>query len=58
MMDLREMYYQRADELAEELYSKEFYELSMELQNEVWLMAERDVIDDCADYADMRRNDR
>ena len=54
-MDLKEMYCERADELAMELYDKEFYDLPKNLQDKVWLMAERGVVNDCADHADTLR---
>lgn len=57
-MDLKEMYIERADELAMELYDKEFYDLSSELQDKVWRQAERGVVDDCFDRADMMRKEQ
>ena len=55
-MDLKEMYCERADELAEQIYGKEFYDLPDDIQDKVWLMAERGVVEDCADYADFLRD--
>jgi len=54
-VDLKEMYCERADELAMELYDKEFYDLPKNLQDKVWLMAEQGVVDGLADHADMLR---
>ena len=54
-MDLKEMYCERAEEIAEEVYGKEFTRLPSELQDKVWLMAERGVVEDCYDHADMMR---
>ena len=54
-MDLKEMYCERADELAMELYDKEFYDLPRDTQDKVWLMAERGVVEDCYDRADIMR---
>lgn len=57
-MDLKEMYCERADEIAWELYDKEFYDLSRDLQDKVWLMAERGVVEDCYDYADSIKEEK
>ena len=54
-MDLKEMYMERAEDIAFEKYEKEFHYLTKDQQSEVWLMAERDVVDGMADYADNLR---
>ena len=54
-MDLKEMYCERADELAWEVYGKEFYELTQEQQDEIYVRAERGVVEDCYNRADMMR---
>ena len=51
-MDLKEMYCERSEELAMEIYDKEFYDLTQDQQIEVWQKAERDVVDGIADHAD------
>ena len=58
-MDLKEMYCERAEEIAWDLYSKEFHYLSKDLQDKVWLMAERGVVENCYDHADnLRKQDK
>lgn len=54
-MDLKEMYMNRADELADELYGKEFYELTESQRDTLYAQAEQDVVDGVADHADMLR---
>ncbi len=54
-MDLKEMYMERADELAMELYDKEFYELTESQRDTLYAKAEMDVVDGCADHADFLR---
>ena len=54
-MDLKEMYMERAEELAMKLYGVEFYELGSGKQDLVWKQAEEDVINNCADQADNLR---
>ena len=56
-MDLKEMYCERAEEIAEEVYGKEFTRLTPELQDKVWRMAETGVMEDCYDRADMMRKE-
>ena len=55
MFDIKEKYQERADEIAEEKYGKEFYDLTSDQRGEVWLAAERDVADGMADHADFLR---
>ena len=52
MIDLKEMYMDRAEEIALETYGMEFYNLDSWRQQRVYEQAERDVIDGLADHAD------
>ena len=54
-MDFKEMYMERADEIAFEEYGEEFCYLTKEQQDKVWLQAERGVVEDCYDHADNLR---
>ena len=54
-MDLREMYIERADELAMQIYDKEFYDLTEKQQDKLWVAAELDVVNGIADHADNLR---
>jgi len=56
-MDLKEMYCERADEIAMELYNQEFYDLPSDMQEKVWRMAESGVVEGCYDRADMMRKE-
>jgi len=48
-----------AEEMAEELYEKEFYDLTNDQQYEVFLKAERRYVDRMADHADyLRKRER
>ena len=55
MMDLKEMYQERAEEISMEKYDCEFYDLSQERQLDVYLQAERGVVDEVVDHADNLR---
>ncbi|MEA2036167.1 MAG: hypothetical protein U9O94_01560 [Nanoarchaeota archaeon] len=57
-MDLKEMYCERAEEIAGEVYGKEFTRLTPELQDKVWRMAERGVVENCYDHADFLRKSK
>lgn len=54
MIDLKEQYQERADELAEELYGVEFYDLTEAQKDEIWAQAEQDVIDNNVERAERR----
>ena len=54
-MGLKEMYAERADELAMKLYNIEFYELTEAQKDEVYVRAEQDVVDRLAYHADFLR---
>ena len=55
MKDLKEMYMERADQLAMQIYDKEFYDLTKEQQDKLYGVAESDVVNGLADYADCLR---
>ncbi len=50
--DLEEMTSNKADEIAEQRYGREFSELPTSLQMQVWMDAEREVVDKIADQND------
>lgn len=52
MPDLKDLNMTKAQELADSLYSKDFYDLSIGLQDVVYLKAEDMVVDDLASAAD------
>jgi hypothetical protein len=54
-MSFKEEYCEQANELAYEMYGKEFHELSKALQDKVWGMAEGTVVNNMADQADFLR---
>ena len=54
-MDMKEMYMEQANELAFEIYGKEFYELNNKQQDEIYIMAERNVVDNLSSHADFLR---
>ena len=55
MKDLKEMYMDRADELAMMIYDKEFYDLTKEQQGKLWVVAESHVVNEMVDRADCLR---
>ena len=55
MKDIRDLYLQRAEQLAEMTYDTDFYSLSKARQYEVYQLAEQDVNSDIVDEADFRR---
>jgi len=52
MLDLKDKYMERAEELAYELYGKFFYDLSEKQRSDIWSRAEQDVHDKLADEAE------
>ncbi|MBA7613591.1 hypothetical protein ES703_20842 [subsurface metagenome] len=54
MADIEEMYTNRAEEIAQQRYGREFNDLPNSLQSQVWLEAERLVRDKVADQADLQ----
>jgi len=56
MRDIKDAYQCKADEIAQQRYSREFYDLSPQLRYQVWFEAERAVMDDIATQADLRRD--
>jgi len=52
---MKEQIIERADELAMEIYDKEFYNLTSSEQDKIFKKAERDVVDNYADHADSLR---
>jgi len=55
MIDLKEMYMKRAEEISMELHGVEFYNLKEPMKSLVYEQAERDVIDGVTDHADFLR---
>ncbi|MDO9530368.1 MAG: hypothetical protein Q7J27_14590 [Syntrophales bacterium] len=52
---MKDLYREKADELADEEYEKEFYELPQNIQDEVHERAMNEVNDGLCDYADNLR---
>lgn len=58
MGKMKELLQGKADEIALELYQREFYELADEQQDEVWNLAEQAVQDYLASLADAQKERR
>lgn len=52
MIDIKEQYQERADDLAQEVYDKDFELLSSTQQYHIWKEAEQDVIDNNVERAE------
>ncbi len=54
MQDIKDAIQTEADQIAEQRYGREFYDLPKPLQHEVWCEAESIVRDKVADQADLQ----
>jgi len=57
MPDIEEMTINKAEEIAEQRYGREFNDLPSSLQMQVWMEAEQQVVDDLATQAGLRMDD-
>jgi len=57
MPDIEEMTTNKAEEIAEQRYGREFNDLPSSLQMQVWMEAEHQVADDLATQAELRMDD-
>jgi hypothetical protein len=57
MPDIEEMTTNKAEEIAEQRYGREFNDLPSSLQMQVWMEAEQQVADDLATQAELRMDD-
>jgi hypothetical protein len=55
---MKEQYMEAANEIAWEIFEKEFYDLTKDQQDKVWSMAERNVVDNLAGRADHLRKEK
>ena len=56
MPDIEEMTTNKAEEIAEQRYGREFNDLPSSLQMQVWMEAEQQVADDLPTQAKIRQN--